>query len=220
MAGNKPTRKPAKTNNNVKVTVKPNRLLQAIRSAVAPQVEYMDDGGAAQAHLYNKTLTLAQLHVAALTSINTIIEGNGNFKDWMNVVYRLYIGSVAYENYFKADDDVVAAFNRAHIAAHIMMVRTHVTAELRVGVLELDSLTLALSITDQACRNMTVEEIRKVYDQVDSYFNDLPGHNRLRYQEDLQKRLDMMDILIAEYEQVKNIPVSNDIETVEFREAA
>jgi hypothetical protein len=191
-------------------------MLAAIRGAVAPQP--LD--GSAQAHLYNKTLTLAQLHIAALTSINAIISRTGNLKDWMNIVYRLYIGSVAVEKYFKQNDDAYEAFNRAIQVAHIMYLRAATMGILRVGETELDTLTLALSLTDQACRNMLVEEIRVVYDKVDDYFNNLPGHNQLRYQEDLQARLDMLDILLAEYEQVKDTTVSNDVETVEYREAA
>lgn len=193
MAGNS---KPKRVVGKAKVKKAENR------SALVPTVQFV-----------SAKEELAKLHVIAMRGLNAMIDGTGNFTHWMNVLHRLYIGSVAAETYFKMDDEMVDVFNKASMAIEMIKLRAHQTGELGVMLSELASLNLALTVTDQCCRLMRLSEIRKIHDMVEDYFEEMHRQNALSY----PKEDPVVADLRVEFQEVKDEAVE-EIEYTAFRE--
>jgi hypothetical protein len=176
-------------------------------------------------NIINPSAELKKLSDIALRALNRIIDQTGNFSDWMSVLHRLYIGAVSVEEYFKMDQPMTDAFNQAQLAIEIIKLRTHQTGDFGVMVKELDSITLALTLTDQAQRLMNLTEIMAVHKHVEKFFAEMEHQNKLSYpkdvpMKDLNETEAMVETLIKEHLEVKDTPIEGDVEYTEFREAA
>lgn len=167
---------------------------------------------------FNPAGELKKLSDIALKSLNEIINQTGNFADWMNVLHRLYIGSVAVETYFNMDETVIAIFNKASLAIEIVKLRTHQTDVFGILLHELDSVTAALALTDEASRSMSVEEIHKVHLTVEVFFTEMHKQNAIAAGKGASEKEVMLETLRAEYNQVKGERVERDVSYYAFEE--
>lgn len=164
MAGNKRnTRKPAAKNNSIK----------KVAGAALPTLRLPPPKDVLQRQV-----------ITVMTSLNGIINGKGDFVDWMNVLFRLYFGKLSISTYFKPHSDVLDAINKAIVQLTIVKLRTHVTGTFGILVHELDDVTFALSYADEAARSMNVDEHLKIHKDVDAQFDRIVKGNYKYYPKD------------------------------------
>lgn len=148
---------------------------------------------------------LARAHVLIIESLNRLIDGTGNFQDWNNIVVRLHLGALAVDDYFVSTPELLEAFNQANISMRIIMLRVHTQGLWGVLVRELDTLTLALSLTDQMIRMMRPSEIATTVKIITTFFDELPDYNKNMAKRD--EHAAMFKSLKAERLEAKELPV-------------
>jgi len=150
--------------------------------------------------IINPPQEIAKLHIGVINALNRIIKHEGNFQDWLNVVVRLYAGAVASNDYFKKDPAIDEAFNQATLAMRIVKIRPHVGRDFGITSVELDSVTYALGLTADMCRQMTRLEIAKCYQLASWIMDEYEQKNRLHYPSDASN--DMVATLEQEMQEV------------------
>jgi hypothetical protein len=125
------------------------------------------------------------LHKSVMDSLNQLTAQTGTMKDWIKVVVRMYVGAIAFNDYFESNPDVNVVINRANLALEIVMVRVHSTAyagaehvQFGFTVAEADSVVDALWLIDEAIRRMTPKEISTAYSDADRWLDIVIANNQ------------------------------------------
>ena len=180
-----------------KPTVGPTKSRVGILQTPAPFV-----------NIINRAQETAQLHVGVVEALNRIIEHKGNFKDWLNIIIRLYAGSIATNDFFNHDNAIVQAFNQATLAMQIVKMRPHCGWDFGITTAELNSVTLALDLTAEMCRKMTRSEIAHCYQLTSGILALYEENNRKCYPADAE------DDMVATLEQEMREVAVNETELV------
>ncbi len=127
---------------------------------------------------------IIELANEAIASLKLMVSGTGNFQDWMKVLHRVTVGSYMLDGYFKYNPLAQKAFNDAWTALVLIKTRVHVTGEFGVLSKELNFISLAMSLTDEMCRELSMVSVRKVYLDTDAYYEQLVKDNIKSYPSD------------------------------------
>lgn len=148
---------------------------------------------------------IVELANEAIASLKRMVNGTGNFQDWMKVLHRITVGSYMLDGYFKNDPEAKKAFNQAWVAIVIVKLRVHCTGEFGVLVKEYDSISLAMALADEMCRVLPLADVRKVYMTTDDYYEELVRDNIKLYPSNWKEVEAMEKKLAAEYAEVREI---------------
>lgn len=156
------------------------------------------------------TTEVIRLHTSVVKQLNCIIDGSGNFEDWMAVVHRIYVGSIAAYEYFKHNPPLNQVMNTAHMATSIIMLRVHTGGQFGVLVAELDSIVEALDYTDQMMRMLNPKEIAHIHNKTANWLDEIVTNNMLAYPDEAltpqQRSKFMVRRLMKEKEEVEKQP--------------
>lgn len=153
--------------------------------------------------------TLKQLADLAFNDLNKIIDGTGNMKNWMGVMYRLHVGYYAAQQYFEYTIDIHDCLYRAIVALRCTYIRTRATGEMGFLMWEFDAIKAALDLTSELMRHLRLSENKAVHYMTEDYFKALTEENMKSYPQVIiaaQERSAMVATLQQEMAAVANQP--------------
>jgi hypothetical protein len=136
--------------------------------------------------------------------VDNIVQGKGNFADWNKIMHRFYAGSIAYEDYFKADDGIGQTLNLAIASLHLIMVRTHCVGVDGFGMkpTEHQRILDGLALIDMLIRNMRPSEVEEVYHKAGWYLDQIVTENK-KASDLFHERQQVLQNLAAEYQSIR-----------------
>lgn len=123
--------------------------------------------------------------------------------DWYNVHIRIMVGSIAMDEYYNKDNDVVHAFNLALTALEICRVRYELTQEWGLTVNEQTSVREALHVVDALMEGILLPEIKVVLGKALNFYNTITAINKSATKK-AREREAMLKELANEFQETNN----------------